>query len=204
MRHPPAAGSPRRPRPRARPGQARGNSRSARSGAFASALAITASSAGGSSGRSVLAAGGSASRCANTTATRSRAGTVAVQPGTRTARSRASRRPPARRSPLPRSARGRRSRCAQQLAVAAKSGLVGDPPSEPEVREVDVVGAVRSRTQVEEHVGGLHVTMHETARVRGVQGTRHLSDDADRVRGVQPAASAGARSGRGPRRSAWR
>ena len=77
---------------------------------------------------------------------------------------------------------------AQQVAVVADSGLLGDPLREAEVREVDVVGAVGTGARVEEHVGGLHVAMHETARVGRIQGARHLREDADRVRRVQTAA----------------
>ena len=77
---------------------------------------------------------------------------------------------------------------AQQMAVVAESGLLGDPLREAEVRQVDVVGAVGAGAHVEEHVGGLHVAMDETARVRRVQGARDLCEDADRVRRVQTAA----------------
>ena len=74
------------------------------------------------------------------------------------------------------------------MAVVADSGLLGDPPREAEVRQVDVVGAVGAGARVEQHVGGLHVAMHKTARVGRIQGARHLRDDADRVRRVQTAA----------------
>ena len=74
------------------------------------------------------------------------------------------------------------------MAVVADSGLLGDPPREAEVREVDVVGSVGAGARVEEHVGGLHVTMHETARMGRIEGARDLREDADRVRRVQTAA----------------
>ncbi len=77
---------------------------------------------------------------------------------------------------------------AQKLAVVADPGLLGDQPREAEVREVDVVGAVGASARVEEHVGGLHVAMHEAARMGGIQGARQLGEDADRVRRVQTAA----------------
>ena len=77
---------------------------------------------------------------------------------------------------------------AQQVAVVADSGLLGDPLREPEVRQVDVVGAVRARARVEQHVGGLHVAMHEAARMGRIQRDRDLREDADRVRRVQAAA----------------
>ena len=71
----------------------------------------------------------------------------------------------------------------------AESGLLGDPPREPEVREVDVVGAVGAGADVEQHVGGLHVAMDETARVSRIQSARQLREDSDRVRRVEPAVS---------------
>ena len=71
------------------------------------------------------------------------------------------------------------------MAVVADSGF-GDLV-EAEVREVDVVGAVGAGARVEEHVGGLHVTMHETARMSRIEGTRDLREDIDRVRRVQTA-----------------
>ena len=77
---------------------------------------------------------------------------------------------------------------AQQVAVVADPGLLGDPLREAEVRQVDVVGAVGPGARVEQHVGGLHVAMHEAARVGRIQGARDLGDDADRVRRVQTAA----------------
>ena len=76
---------------------------------------------------------------------------------------------------------------AQQVAVVADSGLVGDPLRDAEVREVDVVGAVGTRARVEEHVGWLHVAMHETARMGRIERARDLCDDADRIRRVQAA-----------------
>ena len=78
---------------------------------------------------------------------------------------------------------------AEELAVAAKYGLLGDPPGEPEVREVDVVGAIGTGADVEQHVGGLHVAMDETARVSRIQGARQLREDADRIGRVEAAAS---------------
>jgi hypothetical protein len=76
---------------------------------------------------------------------------------------------------------------AQHVAVVADSSRLGDPLREAEVREVDVVGAVGTGACVEQQVGGLHVAMHETARVGRVQGARHLREDADRGRRVQTA-----------------
>ena len=77
---------------------------------------------------------------------------------------------------------------AQQVAVVADSGLLGDPSREAEVRQVDVVGAVRPGPRVDKHVGWLHVAMHKAARVGSIQGARHLREDPDRVRRVQTAA----------------
>ena len=71
------------------------------------------------------------------------------------------------------------------MAVVAESGLVRNPPRDAEVGQVDVVGAVRPRMRIDEHVGRLHVAMHETARMCGIQGTRDLRDDADRVRRIE-------------------
>ena len=76
---------------------------------------------------------------------------------------------------------------AQQPAVVGDSSLLGDPLREAEVRQVDVVGAVRAGGRVEQHVGGLHVAMHEAARVCRIEGACDLSQDADRVRRVQAA-----------------
>ena len=77
---------------------------------------------------------------------------------------------------------------AHQLAVRADSGLLGDPLREAEVRQVDVVGAVGAGARVEEHVGGLHIPVHETARMGRIQGACQLCEDADCVRRVQTAA----------------
>ncbi len=77
---------------------------------------------------------------------------------------------------------------AHEVAVVADAGFLGDPPREAEVRQVDVVGAVGAGAHVEQHVGGLHVAMHETARVGGIEGARHLCEEAYRVRRVQTAA----------------
>ena len=77
---------------------------------------------------------------------------------------------------------------AHEVAVVADPGLLGDPPRDAEVGQVDVVGAVRPRARVEEHVRGLHVAVHETARMCGVERARDLRDDADRVRRVEAAA----------------
>ena len=77
---------------------------------------------------------------------------------------------------------------AQQVAVVADSGLLGDPLREAEVRQVDVVGAVGAGARVEQHVRRLHVAMHEAARVGRIEGARDLREDADRVRRVETAA----------------
>jgi hypothetical protein len=74
---------------------------------------------------------------------------------------------------------------AHEVAVVGYSGLLGDPPREAEVSEVDVVGAVRPGALVEEHIRGLHVAMHETARMGRVERACDLSDDADRISGVE-------------------
>ena len=76
---------------------------------------------------------------------------------------------------------------AHQPPVGAAAGLVGQPLGEPEVRQVHVVGAVRSGADVEQDVGGLDVAMDEAARVGGIQGDRHLGDDPDRVRRIHGA-----------------
>jgi hypothetical protein len=74
-----------------------------------------------------------------------------------------------------------------QVGVVADSGLLGDSSRKPEVREVDVVGAVRAGAWVEQHVGGLHVTMDEAARVGGIERARHLREDPDRVPRIEAA-----------------
>ena len=51
-----------------------------------------------------------------------------------------------------------------------------------------MVGAVGAGARVEKHVGGLHITMHETARMRFIEGACDLCEDADRVRRVQTTA----------------
>ena len=182
-------GSPRRPRPRAPPGRTLGSSRSARSGSFASALAITASSAAGNSGRCALGAGRLRFEV------REHDREVRVTPKRRlpdeTLVEHAAERVDVR-TPVD-LLTGDLLGCdvvdgAQQVAVVADSGLLGDPLREAEVREVDVVGAVGAGARVEKHVGGLHVAMHETARMGRIQGARHLREDADRVRRVQTAA----------------
>ena len=73
---------------------------------------------------------------------------------------------------------------ADEVAVTADSGLLGDPPREAEVREVDVVGAIGAGAYVEEHVGRLDVAMHEAACMGRIQGARQLREDADRIPGV--------------------
>ena len=78
---------------------------------------------------------------------------------------------------------------AQQTPVFARLRPVVDALREAEVRQVDVVGAVGAGARVEQHVGGLHVAMHETARMGRIQGTRQLRQDADRVGRIQTAAS---------------
>ena len=50
-----------------------------------------------------------------------------------------------------------------------------------------MVRAVGPGARVEEDVGGLHVAMHETARVGRIQGARDLREDSDRVRRVERA-----------------
>ena len=76
---------------------------------------------------------------------------------------------------------------AHEMAVVADPGLVGDLPREAEVREVDVVGAVWPGAWVDEHVGGLHVAMHEAARVGRIQGARQLRENVYRIRWVKTA-----------------
>jgi hypothetical protein len=51
-----------------------------------------------------------------------------------------------------------------------------------------VVGAVRPRARVEEHVRGLHVAVHETARMRGIECACDLRYDSDRVARIEAAA----------------
>ena len=77
---------------------------------------------------------------------------------------------------------------AQEMAVIVDPGLLGDPPRDAEVGEVDVVRSVGAGARVEEHVGGLHVTMHETTRMGSIEGARDLREDVDRVRRVQTSA----------------
>ena len=52
-----------------------------------------------------------------------------------------------------------------------------------------MVGAVGTRAGVEQHVRRLHVAMDEAPRVGRIEGARHLGEDSDRVRGVEPSVS---------------
>ena len=78
---------------------------------------------------------------------------------------------------------------AHQVAVFGDSRLLGDAFREAEVGQVDVVGAVGSSAAVEQHVGGLHVAMHEAARVSRIEGARHLGEEAGRIRRVETTVS---------------
>jgi hypothetical protein len=66
--------------------------------------------------------------------------------------------------------------------------LLGDPLGHSEVRQVDVVGAVGTRAGVQQHVGRLHVPMHQTATLGRIQGAGDLGEYADRGGRVQAAA----------------
>jgi hypothetical protein len=76
---------------------------------------------------------------------------------------------------------------AEEVAVAADLGLLRDPPRNAEVGEVDVVGAVGAGARVEEHVGRLHVAMHQAARMGRIEGARHLGEDPDRLVRIEAA-----------------
>ena len=58
------------------------------------------------------------------------------------------------------------------MVVAA---ILGELLRQAEVAQVAVVGGV------DEHVPGLHVAMHEPARVRGVERVRDLADEPERT-----------------------
>jgi hypothetical protein len=45
-----------------------------------------------------------------------------------------------------------------------------------------VIGSIRAGADVEKDVRGLHVAMHETTRMRRVEGARDLCENADRAR----------------------
>ena len=57
--------------------------------------------------------------------------------------------------------------------------------AEPEVGQVHVVLPPAARGGVEQHVGRLHVAVHQPARVRRVQRRPHLGDDVDDPGGGQ-------------------
>ena len=92
---------------------------------------------------------------------------------------------------------------AHQSSVAA-GALVGDALGEPEVRQIDVVGAVRAGAAVEQDVRRLHVAMHQTA-CRAPRPARSRPGRRSRSRPPDPCGRpARAASGHLPRRTAWR
>jgi hypothetical protein len=70
---------------------------------------------------------------------------------------------------------------AHQVTAQARAGLVGEPLGETEVRQVDVIGAIRPGAGVEQDVRRLHVAVHQPARMGGVEGAGDLGDDRHRL-----------------------
>jgi hypothetical protein len=65
-----------------------------------------------------------------------------------------------------------------ELARPGQPARRGDVLDEPEVAEIRVTGLV------EEHVGGLHVPVHEATRMSGVERVGDLGEDLERPRGL--------------------
>lgn len=63
---------------------------------------------------------------------------------------------------------------------------LSDEPASLLMPEVGQVGVLAAVIALEEHVLRLDVSMHERARVRGVERRGHLSHDRDRLSGRQP------------------
>ncbi len=74
-----------------------------------------------------------------------------------------------------------------EVTVVADPGLVREPLREAEVGQVGVVGAVEPGADVEQDIGRLDVAVDEAARVGGVEGTRNLGEDRDRLRRLERA-----------------
>ncbi len=119
---------------------------------------------------------------------RSHAETAAVRRDTRRARSRASRRPPDRRSPRRRSAPGRRSRWCRAGGRRRRWPVSSETPlRDAEVRQVDVVGAVGPGAGSSSTLEGF---TSRWTRPRAWAASRALATwatMADRVRGIQSA-----------------
>ncbi len=75
---------------------------------------------------------------------------------------------------------------AHQLSVVTEPGLLGEPLGEPEVGQVGVVGPVRAGAGVEQDVGGLHVPVHEPARMRCIERAGDLRENGDRLARLEP------------------